>query len=218
MRRYGKSRRELFEEIERDTLKPLPSQRFAYAEWTKAKVNIDYHVEIGRSYYSVPYRFVGEIIEARIGASTIEIFVGGERIAAHARSMRRGTYTTEPAHMPSSHRKHLQWSPSRLIAWAAKVGPSTAALVEAILADRPHPEQGYRSCLGIMRLSRGYGAERLEAAAARALAARARSYKHVESILKHGLDRLPPNSPRTSSSSSSPAASHENIRGKDYYH
>jgi transposase len=221
MRRYGKSRRELFEELERGTLKALPAERFAYARWGKAKVNIDYHVEVERSYYSVPYQLIGQTVETRVGATTVEVFLHGERVAAHQRSMRRGTYTTDPAHMPSSHRKHLEWAPSRLIAWAAKVGPSTAALVEAILADRPHPEQGYRSCLGIMRLARGYGSERLEAAAARALAAKARSYKHVESILKHGLDRLPPGSPRKSSSSSStPAAarSHENIRGGGYYH
>ena len=141
--------------LERTTLKPLPSQRFTYAEWTGAKVSIDYHVEVERSYYSAPYQLVGQKLEARISASTVELFHHGERVAAHARSMRRGKYTTEPAHMPSAHRKHLQWSPSRLIAWAAnKVGPSTAALVEAILADRPHPEQGYRSCLGIMRLAR----------------------------------------------------------------
>jgi transposase len=220
MRRYGKSRRELFEELERSTLKALPSERFSYAEWVRVKVNIDYHVEIDRSYYSVPYRLCGQHLDARVTASTVELFHQGERVAAHARSSRRGQYVTEPAHMPSSHRKHLQWSPSRLIAWAAKVGPSTAALVEAILADRPHPEQGYRSCLGIMRLARGYGAERLEAASARALAARARSYKHVESILKHGLDRLAPKVSPTSSSSSAPpaAATHENIRGSDYYH
>jgi transposase len=218
MRRYGQSRRELFEELERTTLKPLPSQRFTYAEWTWAKVSIDYHVDLERSYYSVPYQLVGQKLESRISASTVELFHQGERVAAHARSMRRGKYTTDPAHMPSAHRKHLEWSPSRLIAWAANtVGPSTAALVEAILADRPHPEQGYRSCLGIMRLARGYGAERLEAAAARALAARARSYKHVESILKHGLDRLPSKSTAASSSSPPPAA-HENIRGKDHYH
>jgi transposase len=119
--------------------------------------------------------------------------------------------------MPSAHRAHRDWSPSRLIAWAANVGPSTAALVEAILADRPYPEQGYRSCLGIMRLARGYGAERLEAAAARALAAKARSYKHVESILKAGLDRL---APRTASPATpaAPPVVHEHLRGKDYYH
>ena len=146
MRRYAKSRRELFEELERPALKPLPAQRFAYAEWAKAKVNIDYHVEIERSFYSVPYRLVGVIVEARISASTVELFEQGERVAAHRRSLRRGTYVTEPAHMPSSHRKHLQWSPSRLIAWAAKVGPSTAALVEAILAAgvAERPSRGRR--------------------------------------------------------------------------
>lgn len=220
MRRYGKSRRELFEELERPALQPLPAQRFTYAEWMRVKVNIDYHVEIDRSYYSVPYRLIGQHLEARMTASTVELFGQGERVTAHARSSRRGQYVTEPAHMPSAHRKHLEWSPSRLIAWAAKIGPSAAALVEAILADRPHPEQGYRSCLGIMRLARSYGAERLEAAAARALAARARSYKHVESILKHGLDRLPPKSspPASSSSAPSTAAPHENVRGSDYYH
>ncbi len=231
MRRYGKSRRELFEELERSHLKPLPPERFAYAEWTKAKVNIDYHVAIERSYYSVPYQLAGEILEARITASSVELLLRGERVAVHARSLRRGKFTTEPAHMPSSHRKHRDWSPSRLIAWAAKVGPHTAALVEAILADRPHPEQGYRSCLGIMRLARGYGDQRLEAAAARALAAKARSYKHVESILKHGLDRLgtgvsrkpstaTPPSPPSATTTTAPAADpvvHEHVRGGEYY-
>lgn len=216
MRRYGQSRRTLFETLERSALRALPSQRFTYAEWTQVKVSIDYHVQLDHAYYSVPYQLVGARLDARGAAATVELFQRGVRVAAHARATRRGQYRTDPAHMPSAHRQHHDWSPSRLIAWAAKVGPSTAALVEAILADRPHPEQGYRSCLGIMRLARGYGAERLEAAAARALAARARSYKHVESILKHGLDRLPARPP----SAAAPAtpAVHEHIRGKDYYH
>jgi len=214
MRRYGKSRRELFDELDRPVLKALPAQRFTYAEWTTVTVNIDYHAAVEHSYYSAPFRLVHHRLEARVTATTVELFERGERVAAHARSGRRGQYVTAPAHMPSSHRQHLEWSPSRLLAWAATVGSSTAALVEAILADRPHPEQGYRSCLGIMRLAKRYGAERMEAAAARALAARARSYKHVESILKHGLDRLPaaaaPKPP-------SPPISHENIRGEEYY-
>jgi transposase len=180
------------------------------------KVSIDYHVQVDHAYYSVPFRLVGEHLDARCAAATVELFQRGERVAAHARAVRRGQYRTDAAHMPSAHRQHRDWSPSRLIAWAAKVGPSTAALIEAILADRPHPEQGYRSCLGIMRLARGYGAERLEAAPARALAARARSSKHVESILKHGLDRLPARP--TAPSSTTPPAAHEHIRGKDYYH
>ena len=218
MRRYGKSRRELFDEIERTNLKPLPPERFVYAEWTRVKVNIDYHVDIERSYYSVPYQLVHQTLEARVCASTVEIFLRGERVAVHPRSTRRGQYITNPAHMPSSHRKHLEWTPSRLIAWGAKIGPSTAALVEAILADRPHPEQGYRSCLGLMRLGSRYGAERVEAACARALAAKARSYKHVGSILKNGLDRLPLGSSRKPSSPTPSAPlTHENIRGGDYY-
>jgi len=218
MRRYGKSRRTLFEELERAALGALPAERFTYAEWTRVKVSIDYHVQVDHAYYSVPYRLVGEHLEARLAAATVELFQRGERVAAHARAGRRGQYRTDAAHMPSAHRQHHDWSPSRLIAWAAKVGPSTAALVEAILADRPHPEQGYRSCLGLMRLARGYGAERLEAAAARALAARARSYKHVESILKHGLDRLPARTTAAPSSTTPPAAAHAHLRGKDYYH
>lgn len=214
MRRYGKSRRELFDELERPVLKALPAQRFSYAEWKIARVNIDYHAEVDHSFYSAPFRLVHHQLDARVSATTVELFERGERVAAHARALRRGQFITEPSHMPSSHRQHLEWSPSRLIAWAAKVGSSTAALVEAILADRPHPEQGYRSCLGIMRLAKRYGAERMEAAAARALAARARSYKHVDSILKHGLDRLPAASV---SKPPPPPISHENIRGEDYY-
>jgi transposase len=217
MRRYGQSRRALHDALDRPALRPLPVARFTYAEWSRVKVSIDYHVQLDHAYYSVPYQLAGTHLDARLAATTVELFQGGVRVAAHARATRRGQYRTDAAHMPSAHRAHRDWSPSRLIAWAAKVGPSTAALVEAILADRPHPEQGYRSCLGIMRLARGYGAERLEAAAARALAAKARSYKHVESILKTGLDRIAPR-PATPTGSAAPPVIHEHLRGKDYYH
>lgn len=220
MRRYGKSRRELFEELDRPVLKPLPDAPFRYAEWKTVTVNIDYHVEVDHSFYSAPFQLYKHKLEARLSAFTVELFEHGERVAVHQRSQRRGQFVTNPAHMPSSHRKHLEWSPSRLISWAATVGSSTAALVEVILADRPHPEQGYRSCLGIMRLAKRYGGERMEAAAARALGARARSYKHVESILKHGLDRLPKSSVSPSSGQGrrvAPSIVHENIRGEQYY-
>src|SRR5881296_12177 len=119
-----------------------------------------------------------------------EAFPRGQRVAAHRRSPVRGTHTTAPAHMPKAHQRHLEWTPSRLIDWARTIGAQTAALVEAILADRPHPEQGYRSCLGLLRLAKGYGPDRLEAASTRAVAVGARSYRHVDSMLKHGLDRL----------------------------
>jgi len=216
MRRYGKSRRQMFEELDRGALKALPTERFECATWRRFKVHIDYHVAVDHHYYSVPSQHVGQEVEVAITARTVEIFLRGQRLAAHRRSDRRGQYTTVAEHMPKAHQRHAQWTPTRLILWAKKVGPFTAALVEAILIDRPHPEMGYRSCLGLMRLSRAYGSERMELASARALAVKARSYRHVESILKSGLDRLP--APTPSKPSGGSGGSHENIRGKSYYH
>jgi len=213
MRAYGASRQELFERLDRPALKALPAERFAHAEWKTARVNLDYHVELDRHYYSVPHALVHEQVELRFTAATLEVFLRGQRVAAHARSLERGRHTTIAAHMPKAHQKHLAWTPSRIVHWAASIGPSTQKLVEAILADRPHPEQGYRSCLGILRLAKRYGPERLEAACKRAVAVRARSYRHVDSILKRGLDRvaLPAHGAR------GVPASHENVRGADYY-
>jgi transposase len=214
MRAYGQSRRERFEELDRPALQPLPAARFEHAEWKHAKVNIDYHVELDRHFYSVPHPLVHERVELRFTAATVEVFHKGQRVAAHRRSRRPGTYTTVPAHMPKAHQKHLEWTPSRLIHWGRSVGPKTAELVEAILADRPHPEQGYRSCLGILRLAKHYGPERLEAACTRAVAVRARSYRHVQSILKHGLDRVRDTDDRKTARA---PVRHENVRGGDYY-
>jgi len=214
MRDYGQSRRERFESLDRPALKTLPEQRFVYAEWKTVGVNIDYHVAVDHHFYSVPFALVRLTLDARISIATVEIFHKGERVAAHARSLVRGGFTTNPAHMPKAHQKHLEWSPARLVTWARKVGPYTTMLVEAILNDRPHPEQGYRSCLGLLRLARVYGAERLEVACARGLTVRARSYRHVESILKNGLDRI---APRNTDGPSPQSAEHENLRGKAYY-
>ncbi|MFQ5601553.1 MAG: IS21 family transposase [Candidatus Krumholzibacteriia bacterium] len=213
MRTYKASRRELFERLDRPALRPLPAERFVYGTWKAAKVSIDYHVAVSGHYYSVHYTHVGDKVDIRVSASTVEIFLGGRRIASHLRSLKRGGHTTNPEHMPVSHRKHQEWSPSRFIRWGSKIGPATARLVEAILTDRPHPEQGYRSCLGILRLEKKYGADRLEAACARAFTAGARSYRHVDSILKNGLDSMPlPDRSRPS-----PPIVHENIRGAQYY-
>jgi transposase len=214
MRRYGVSRRVLFEQLDQPALRPLPPTPFVYAEWVTARVNIDYHIEIHRHYYSVPHDLLHEALEVRVSATTVEAFHRGQRVAAHPRDDTRGRHTTNPAHMPKAHQQHREWTPSRLVAWAATIGPQTTALVEAILADRPHPEQGYRSCLGLLRLSRRAGAERLEAACARALTVGARSYRHVDSILKHGLDRLPP---LLSGPPLPLAPVHEHVRGRDYY-
>jgi transposase len=214
MRHYRTSRRALFEELDRPALKPLPEARYEHALWKFVRPGLDYHVELDHHYYSVPFTLRHERLDLRHTASTVEIFHKGERVASHRRSSRRGGHTTVAEHMPKSHRAHLEWSPERITRWAETIGPSTRSLVEAIFADRPHPEQGYRSCLGILRLAKRYGDTRLEVASQRALAVRARSYRHVESILKHGLDRLPaPDaSPRDGT-----AVAHVNLRGRDYY-
>src|SRR5512136_1536956 len=185
------SRNILFETLEKPALKPLPSHRFIFAEWKSARVNIDYHIEVDRHYYSVPYQLIHQKVEVRFTEATVEIFFKGRRVASHLRSYRPGKPTTVSEHMPKSHQKYLEWTPSRLIGWAAKIGPCTEKLVTSILQDRPHPEQGYRSCLGLLRLAKRYTPERLEAACARALSMKACSYKNVESILKNGLDRQP---------------------------
>ncbi len=213
MRAYGASRQELFERIDRPALKTLPAERFVHAEWKTARVNLDYHVELDRHFYSVPHALVRERVELRFTEATVEVFLRGQRVASHARSAERGRHTTIAEHMPKAHQRHLAWTPSRLVHWGKSIGPGTAALVEAILADRPHPEQGYRSCLGILRLAKRYGPERLEAACTRAVAVQARSYRHVDSILKRGLDRAP--LPAIGARAAS--VTHENVRGADYY-
>ena len=215
MRVYGASRRELFERLDRPALGALPQQRFTYGEWKGVKVNIDYHVEYDHHYYSVSYTLLGETLDVRATRTTVEIFRSRDRVTSHARSYQRGRHTTQPEHMPKSHQKHAEWTPSRIVSWAESIGPETAKLASAILVERRHPEQGYRSCLGILRLSKKYGAERLEAACARAMAAGARSYRHVDSILKHGLDRI---APAEESESKQLSLVHENVRGRDYYH
>jgi transposase len=215
MRRLRQSRREVFEAIERAALRPLPRQPYECALWKRPKVSIDYHVAFDDHYYSVPYQLVGEVLDLRATATTIELFRAGRRVASHVRRYVKHQHTTDPAHMPAAHRAHRDWSPSRLIAWGATVGPATAALLEELMRQRPHPEQGYRACLGIMRLQKRYPAVRLERACARALHFRACSYKSVVAILRHRLDEeplptvveLPRALPR-----------HGNIRGPGYYH
>jgi transposase len=211
------SRRELFEELERPVLKPLPAQRYELAEWKKVTVNIDYHVEYrdssGCRYYSVPYALVHQKLELRATKATVEVYKAGRRVASHAREYGRRRYVTDPAHMPPSHRAHLEWTPSRLVEWAKSVSPHAAALAEKMLASRPHPEHSYRACLGLMNLAKRYGNERLGAACQRALASGAISYTSVKSILAQNLDRVP-----LPAASPAPApAEHENLRGAGYY-
>jgi transposase len=214
MRKFGKSRRELLETLDRPALKALPAEPYRYAEWKRARVAPDYHIEIAGHYYSVPSRLIREVVEARITSATVEIFHRGARVASHAFSAVRNRHTTIPEHMPSAHRRHAEWTPARLMYEAEKIGPATLALFEVIMRAKPHPEQGFRSCLGILRLAKSYGPARLEAACERGNNIGARSYGSIASILQHGLDRAyaqekaPDGAP----------IKHANIRGRDYYH
>ena len=207
-------RRSAFEQLDLPALQPLPAKRFEIFRWKSAKVNIDYHVEFEGHYYSVPHALVRTSVELRVTATLVECFSSNQRVACHPLSHQRGRHTTTPEHMPASHRAHLEWTPQKLIDWGLRIGVSTAAVVTWQLEHRPHPEQGYRACLGMQRLAREYTPPRLEAACTRAMAIRSPNLKSVTNILKSGLDR------QQSLPTTTPGALpvHENIRGPDYFH
>ena len=213
MRRLGKSRRQLFEALDRPALRPLPARPYEFAQWAKVRVHFDYHVEFDRHFYSVPYQLVGERLDVRATESTIEILRGGTRVTSHLRSSKRGGHTTKPEHMPKSHREYAEWDPPRLIAWAATVGPFTAALIEEIMRRRKHAEHGFRSCLGILRLTKTYPAERIERACARAVKHHTFTCRSVTAILRNNLD-----ADETLHEPAGALPAHGNVRGADYYH
>src|ERR1700680_2792216 len=213
MKVLGISRRALFEQLDRPALRPLPPTRYELAEWNPCVVNIDYHVEVDHNYYSVPYTLVHQHVEARFTSTTVEVIVNTRRVASHLRLTGRGRASTQIAHMPRSHRAHAEWTPSRLIAWAEQTGPATGRVAGGILAGRPHPEQGYRACLGLMRLGRVDGPARLEAACLRAERLRSYRYRTVEHILTNQQDRLP----LDDAAPARPALTHDNVRGAAYY-
>ena len=206
-------RESLFLSLDRPALRPLPAHPYEYAQWKKARVNIDYHVEVDRHWYSVPHALIRQQVEVCLSAHTVEILHRGKRVASHLRSFSQGRHTTVLEHMPRHHREYVQWSPQRLIRWAQQTGDATAQLVEQILSSRAHPVQGYRACLGILRLGKQHGAARLEAACLRALALNALSYQSIDSILKHGLE-YQPLPPRPIAH---PPIRHAHIRGAHYY-
>lgn len=206
------SRRSVYEELERPALKSLPNKCYELAYWKKAIVNIDYHIELERHYYSVPYRLARQEVLVRYTMSLVEILHQGQRVTSHVRDDRRGRHTTVREHMPRNHQEYLSWTPSRIIETAQRVGPETAAMVEDVMGSRDHPEQGYRACLGIIRLARVYSDGRLEAACARGRRIGARSYTSIASILKQGLDLK--NLPEIVDTVN---VQHENIRGSGYF-
>ncbi|MCU1264926.1 MAG: integrase [Acidobacteria bacterium] len=206
-------RRSQFEALDQPALRPLPAQAYEYAEWRKARVNIDYHIEVERHYYSVPHSLLRREVDVRLSEKTVEIFLAGNRVAVHLRSQRQGSHSTNAEHMPKAHRAHLEWTPGRLLNWGVQIGPHTRDLVQHLLWNKPHPEMGYRSCLGLLNLAKRFGRERLEAACQRALQLGSPNRRSVVSILEQGLDRLPLPEPTVTQ----PPLFHENIRGPDYY-
>jgi len=212
MKHLERSRRELFELLDRPALQPLPEQPYVFATWKKARVNIDYHVEFEKHYYSVPYTLIHEEIDIRATQSTVEILFKNERVASHPRVKSPGRHTTLAEHMPTAHQKYLEWTPERLVRWAQSIGPHTAQLIQALLDSRKHPQQAYRSCLGLLRLAKRHGEDRLEAACRRALPAGIISYKGVKNILDAKLDQVESEEPSTVVPDS-----HENVRGQSYY-
>lgn len=206
------SRRSLYETLDRPALRPLPSAPYEWAVWHKAKVPPDYHIEVEKSFYSVPHSLVTQEVESRVTERIVEIFRKGRRVASHTRATQAGSVQTDPAHRPKAHQQHLDWTPDRLIEWGARIGGCTSALVEHMLHSRPHPEQGYRACLGLLSLEKQFSSARLEAAAGRALAIGACSYRSVKSILERGIDQLEIEPiPETN------CPLHENVRGAAYY-
>jgi transposase len=183
------------------------------ARWSKARVNIDYHVEVDHHYYSVPYQLIHQQLEVRLTSAAVELIHGGQRVAAHPRSHLMGKFTTTMAHRPKAHQRHLEWTPGRIIEWAGTIGMHCAAVVQMIIESKPHPEQGYRSCLGLMRLSKSYGDERVEAACRRALKFQTCSYQSIKSILAAKLDAQP----LMLEEPSAAAITHTNVRGRAYY-
>lgn len=207
------SRQSQFDELEKNLLKALPQKRYVFAEWKKVRAGADYHIELNQHYYSVPYTFAKKELDARFTQDIVEVFFKNKRIASHVRSYKKHKHTTVKQHMPKQHQFYAEWTPERMIHWAEKVGSATAKLCEIIMQSRAHPQQGFRSCLGILRLAKSYGNERLESSCKRALIIGAHSYRSIESILKNGLDHAT----ISVESSTNIPGEHENVRGQDYF-
>ena len=207
------SRRSMFLDLDRPALGPLPLTRYELGRFEQIKCSIDYHLHVEHHFYSVPYQLVGEVLDVRISANTVEVFFKGTRVASHIRSNQRGSSTTLQAHMPESHRRHLEWTPSAMVAWAQKTGPSTSEFVTKLIELRSHPEHGYRSVLGIIRLAKNYEPERIEAACRRAIRLGSYSYISIKSILEHNLD----SQPLPTDQAIHHHVHHSNVRGATYY-
>lgn len=201
-----------FLRLDKPMLKRLPATPYVFETWRRARVPNDYHVEVDRHHYSVPYDHVGREVEIRATERTIEVLYRGSRIASHARSHEAGGKTTVREHMPLPHQYQQDWTPERTMAWAENAGYETYCHFQAIFADRPHPKVANNVCLGVVRLEKHYELERIEAACRRANLIGTTQLKSLKSILENGLDRLP-----VAAKADPKPIEHENIRGEAYY-
>ena len=214
MEHLGKSRRELFELVDKPALKPLPATPYEFALWKKAKISIDYHIEYAGHYYSVPFHLYPAEVMIRASEKTVEIFQDGKSVALHPRTHIIGGHSTLKEHMPADHQFYREWSPERFIHWAEKIGPETTKIVQIELNSSQHPEQAYRACLGILGFAKKHTPGRLESACHYALANEIHSYRGIKNILVNQIDHL--SSPEGTSQPSL-LPTHPNIRGKAYY-
>lgn len=206
----------MFRSVDYPAMRPLPVERYIFTEWKKARVNLDYHIEVGGRYYSVPHTLIGKQRDVSFSEYVVEVLHKGERVANHARVQGSGKrYQTQSAHMPRAHQEMAEWTPERIINWAATVGEHTEKLIDALIVSKPHPQQAFRAVVGIIRLGKRYGNTRVEAACRRAYVTNAISFSSVDSILKHRLDELP--LPQDAKQTSLPLM-HDNVRGAGYYH
>ena len=218
MRRLGVSRRDLFERVELPALRPLPAADYEFAEWRLARVGLDYHVEANGFFYSVPHALIRAEVDVRSTARTVEIFHRGQRVAAHERRYGGARHGTERDHMPSAHRRYAEWSPERFQRWARSIGPQTEGLITAILANRPHPEQGFRTCLGVLRLYRGLEPGRAEAVSAYAVAIGALVYRSIAAIIANKRDQTGNQGGGQTGADTAGILTHSNVRGSGYFH
>jgi transposase len=207
------NRREAFERLDRPALKPLPARRYEFGQWKKVCVNIDYHVEVDGHYYSVPYPLIRRELMARYTARTVELFYKSRRVAAHERSYLKGHHTTLEEHRPPAHREYLAWTPERVLQWASTIGPNCGAAAQIIMQSRAIPEQAFRPCLGLIRLGKSYGNQRVDQACQRALKLNIVGYKHIATMLKTGRDQMP----LVNASPEHVVINHANVRGAEYY-
>ena len=215
MRQLKKSRRELFETIDKPSLRPLPTTPYVFSEWKQARVNIDYHVAFDGSFYSVPHQLVQKQVEIRATDTVVEVFRLHERIASHRRSYRQGSFTTNFDHRPVSHQEHLKWTPERIVRWAAQKGPDVALFIQSLISSKAHPEQGYRAAVGVIRLADKYGQDRLSKACSKALSVGSPSYHTVKNMLQNKMENVEPL--KRSEKTNLTFISNRNVRGPDYY-